>query len=198
MNENSGYLQLSDGGHFENLGVYELVRREVDLIILCDGAADEGFSFKDFGNLVEKVRLDFGAQIHIDLDPLIPQESGEWPYGLEKLARSGHQIGVIEYSSGKTGFLVYIKTTLTEGLPADLYSYKLAHRNYPDESTGDQFFDEKQFEAYRELGYQLGKQMLNTLPAQLEPLLQHHGERLQWVWFRLNLSGQSVRKAVPL
>ncbi len=189
MNENSDYLQLSDGGHFENLGVYELIRREVDLIILCDGAADEGFKFKDFGNLVEKVRLDFGAKIHIDLDPLIPQEGDKWPYGLEKLARSGHQIGVIEYSSGKFGFLVYIKTTLTEGLPADLYSYKLTHRSYPDESTGDQFFDEKQFEAYRELGYQLGKKMLNTLPSQLEPLLQHHAERLQWIWVRFNLPG---------
>jgi len=187
MNENSGYLQLSDGGHFENLAVYELIRREVDLILLCDGAADKDFKFKDFANLVEKVRLDFGAKIYIDLDPLIPQESDDWPYGLKKLARSGYQIGVIEYSSGKVGFLIYLKTTLTEGLPADLYVYKLTHNDYPDETTGDQFFDEKQFEAYRELGYQLGKRMLQTLPAQLEPLLQLHSERLQWVKLRLNL-----------
>lgn len=188
MNEESHFIELSDGGHFENLGVYELIRREVDLIIVCDGAADKDFKFKDFSNLVEKVRLDFGAIIDINLDPLIPKEGDNHSYGLEKLAGQGHAVGTIRYrNKEKPGFLVYIKTTLVPELPADIYGYKLTHESFPDESTGDQFFDEKQFEAYRELGFQLGKRMLHSLPAQLEGLLGQHAPHYEWVLVRFNM-----------
>ncbi len=176
MNERSRFVELSDGGHFENLAVYELVRREVDLIIVCDGAADPDFKFSDFANLVEKVRLDFGAIVDINLDKLIPKKGKDHPYDVKKIAEMGHAIGTIKYrNKEKPGFLIYIKTTLVRDLPADIYGYKLSHDTFPDESTGDQFFDEKQFEAYRELGFQLGKRMLHTLPDQLEELLgQQH------------------------
>ena len=72
-------------------------------------------------------------------------------------------------------------------LPADIYGYKLTHDSFPDESTGDQFFDEKQFEAYRELGYQLGKRMLHSLPKQLEALLERHTPDYEWVLVRFNM-----------
>ncbi len=45
-------------------------------------------------------------------------------------------------------------------MPKDLLGYKKAHPAFPDESTADQFFDEKQFEAYRVLGFHLGRQMV--------------------------------------
>jgi len=188
MNEESRFVELSDGGHFENLGIYELIRREVDMIIVCDGAADKDFKFTDFANLVEKVRLDFGAIIDIDLDPLIPKEGDGHPYGLKKIAPDGHAVGTIRYrNKEKPGFLVYIKTTLVPDLPADIYGYKLTHESFPDESTGDQFFDEKQFEAYRELGYQLGKSMLHSLPEQLDELLGQHAPHYEWVLVRFNM-----------
>ena len=186
MNERSRFVELSDGGHFENLGIYELVRRKVDLIIVCDGAADPDFKFGDFANLVEKVRLDFGATIDINLDQLIPRKGKNHPYGVKKIAEKGHAIGTIKYrDKEKPGFLIYIKTTLVRDLPADIYGYKLTHDTFPDESTGDQFFDEKQFEAYRELGFQLGKRMLHTLPDRLEELLgQQHASEFKWVLVR--------------
>ena len=188
MDEESRFIELSDGGHFENLGIYELIRREVDMIIVCDGAADKNFKFTDFANLVEKVRLDFGAIIEIDLDPLIPKKGDNHPYGLKEMAAQGHVIGKIWYrNKEQPGFLVYIKTTLVPDLPADIYGYKLTHDSFPDESTGDQFFDEKQFEAYRELGYQLGKRMLHSLPKQLEALLERHTPDYEWVLVRFNM-----------
>lgn len=168
LNEKSGYVEISDGGHFENLAVYELIRREVDIIFVSDAAADRDFGFTDLANLVEKVRLDFGAQISIDIDPMIPKQDDQRPYGLTYFAKQGYSIGGIEYRSGKTGVLVYVKSTITRDLPADIYSYKHSNDAYPDEPTSDQVFDEIQFEAYRELGYQLTKTMIRELPPDIQ------------------------------
>lgn len=54
---------LSDGGHFENMGGYELVRRRLDRIVIVDGEQDDGYGFEGLANLIRKARLDFGAEI---------------------------------------------------------------------------------------------------------------------------------------
>jgi hypothetical protein len=170
----AGYLELSDGGHFENLGLYELVRRRVDLIIVSDGGADPAFSFQDLANAVEKVRVDFGVIIKFDdgdydLTHLMPGSAGDGLF-VERyaLAARGFAIGQIYYDgeNGQVGTLLYVKTTMTKDLPADIYGYKDAHQSFPDQSTADQFFDEIQFEAYRELGYRIGKTMLQDAQVQ--------------------------------
>jgi len=171
LSEKSGYVELSDGGHFENLAVYELIRRETDVIFVSDGAADKDFKFSDLSNLIEKVRLDFGAMIWIDIDPMVPKFTKDTYAGLSKFAKQGYSIGEIIYRSGKIGTLVYLKSTITRNLPADVYAYRLNHQAFPDEPTSDQVFDEIQFEAYRELGYQLGKTMIHELPDPLRKKL---------------------------
>ncbi len=168
LNEKSNYVELSDGGHFENLAVYELIRREVDIIFVSDAAADKNFGFTDLANLIEKVRLDFGAQIGIDIDPMVPKYDEQRPYGLNYFAEKGYNIGTIKYRSDKSGVLVYVKSTITRNLPADIYSYKHSNDAFPDEPTSDQVFDENQFEAYRELGYQLAKTMIRELPDDVQ------------------------------
>ena len=79
------YVYLSDGGHFENLGVYELVRRRCRFIVVCDAGADRRFSFWDLGSLVRKCREDFGVRIEIDIGPLLEdgtaRASGTAPSG---------------------------------------------------------------------------------------------------------------------
>lgn len=163
MDEKGPFVHLADGGHFENLAIYELIRRRVKIIVVCDGAADPDYSFADFSNVVEKVRVDFGTDIIMDNSFLkmcptpVRDEHGNLAnrYAVET-AEQGYIKGNICYDDGSTGTLVYIKTTMTEGLPKDIYGYKNAHPDFPDETTADQFFDEKQFEAYRELGYQIG------------------------------------------
>jgi hypothetical protein len=162
LNENASFLQLSDGGHFENLALYELVRRKLKLIIVCDGGADPKFTFSDLANAMEKVRSDFGALIMInneELKDLIPK--------LEKdicetaCAEQAHLVATIKYADNTEGTLIYLTTTFFKGVTADLYGYKKEHPEFPDESTGDQFFDEKQFEAYRELGFQAAWKMMD-------------------------------------
>nr|WP_320011755.1 patatin-like phospholipase family protein [uncultured Desulfobulbus sp.] len=164
LNEDRSYIQLSDGGHFENLGLYELIRRRLRVIVLCDAGADAKYSFSDLANAMQKIRTDFGAMIMIeneDLAPLIPQENPE--KGEVACAQQGHLIATIKYADNSTGTLIYLTTTFFNGLSADLYGYKKAHPSFPDESTSDQFFDEKQFEAYRELGFQTAWKMMNCV-----------------------------------
>lgn len=161
-------VELSDGGHFENLGIYELVRRKLKVIVASDAGADPNFNFSDLANAVEKVRVDFGATIvfnHPDyvLEDLLPgSEQDDYFVSKYQGAKRPFAIASIYYNDGSEGLLVYVKTTLVKGLPADLLGYKTANPSFPDQSTADQFFDERQFEAYRELGYCLGKILLDN------------------------------------
>ncbi|MDA0196428.1 MAG: patatin-like phospholipase family protein [Bacteroidetes bacterium] len=165
LSENKRSILLTDGGHFENLALYELIRRRLQVIICSDAGCDPDFKFEDLTNLIEKVRVDFGVSIIFRKDnplkDLIPDQKDGAMGDKLLLAKKGYAVADIYYSekssANKHGVLIYIKTTLTSELPADLYGYKLNHPTYPDETTADQFFSEVQFEAYRELGFQLGK-----------------------------------------
>ena len=164
-------LQISDGGHFENLGVYELVRRRVKLIICCDGTADPEFRFSDFQTLVRRIGADFGARIEFDrrnqLDRIIPRFPGgrnDYPVGV-KFADRGYVKGTIIYPADGQGkseksTLILVKSTMIPELGLLVRGYKGANPDFPDQSTADQFFDEEQFDAYRELGYEIAKNMI--------------------------------------
>ena len=174
LHEDAAMVELSDGGHFENLAVYELIRRRVRCIFVCDGGQDGEFTFEDLANLTERVRVDFGAKLSFDvegfgLDKLKPgsvdtQETAALPSA--SLAERGFAVARIRYAgesrTAPSGTLIYFKSTLTPKLSADVYGYKNANPEFPHQSTGDQFFDEAQFEAYRELGYHLGWQWLEA------------------------------------
>ncbi len=168
-------VELSDGGHFENLALYELVRRRLELVIVSDGAMDPGFGFADLASAIERVRIDFGALItfedpELDLSGLLPGTAAASVWAAEYgLARRGYAVGKIFYADRPDappdeppdeGVIVYLKSTLTAGLTHDLYGYKRNNPAFPDESTSDQFFDEPQFEAYRVLGLSLTMAML--------------------------------------
>jgi hypothetical protein len=172
LRETSSMLELTDGGHFENLGLYELVRRRLRLIVAIDGAADPEYSFGDLANAIEKVRTDFGVLIDIDdtdLKPLVSERLDGATAAdamIDRRAQRGYLVADIVYPNSAPGLLVYITTTYASELTADLYSYRHAHREFPDEPTSDQFFDEKQFEAYRELGYHLTWNMFTELKTE--------------------------------
>ena len=168
LTERKRAIELTDGGHFENLALYELIRRKASVIIASDAGADPNFLFGDLANAVERVRVDFGATIQFDpkynLSGILPGSAADGPLTEKyQLAERGFAIADIIYHDGTNpGKLIYLKTTLTKDLPADIYGYKSANPTFPDQTTADQFFDEEQFEAYRELAYQLTWQMLNS------------------------------------
>lgn len=166
--EKSWTLRLSDGGHFDNLGIYEMVRRRAEFIVLADAGADPGYAFADLTEAIVRVKQDFGARIVFDDDPalapLMPLAK-PLPFPLKAhRSKRGYARAKITYSDETTGTLLYLTTTIVEGLRLELLGYLSANPSFPDETTADQFFSEAQFEAYRELGYVIAGQMLGVEP----------------------------------
>jgi hypothetical protein len=126
------------------MGLYELVRRHCRFIVVSDCGADPDVAFDDLGNAVRLVREDFGVEIDIDLRPLRP--------GADGLAAQPMVAGEIRYPTGDSGVLLLFKPTLVGNEPADILQYKRRNAAFPHETTGDQFYDEAQWESYRRLG----------------------------------------------
>jgi hypothetical protein len=146
-------VYLSDGGHFENLGLYEMVLRRCHYIVVSDAGADPHCSFADLGDAVRKIRIDLGISIEFDEINIFPR--CEDPARNQKGRHCA--IGRICYSAvdgpaGPDGVLIYIKPACYGDEPRDIYEYFKASKTFPHESTKDQFFSESQFESYRMLG----------------------------------------------
>jgi hypothetical protein len=186
LKEDSPTCLLSDGGHFENLGLYELIRRRTRLIVVSDGTADPDYAFSDLQNALARVGTDFGAQIDFDpqttLRRFMPSIEAGYPRDV-RLSKTAYAVADITYADGSPAKLVYLTTALCQGLRLKLLGYKGANPDFPDQSTTDQFFDEEQFEAYRELGYFIAEKaapaiatLLDRLPRQQRPERQAYTE----------------------
>jgi len=147
------YVNLSDGGHFENLGLYEMVLRRCHYIVVSDAGEDPECSFADLGEAVRKIRIDFGIPIEFGPMSIYPRSQ------IDALKGPGHNsaIGRIRYSvvdgsAAPDGVLVYIKPACYGDEPRDIYEYFKTSKTFPHEGTADQFFSESQFESYRMLG----------------------------------------------
>jgi hypothetical protein len=175
-NDSGRYVYLSDGGHFENLGIYEMVRRRMKYIIACDADADPNYDFADLANAVEKCRRDFGVEIDIHTSAIRPVKSRDFRVEIDmntsairpvksaddgtgqQFSKSHFAVGTITYpKSGAekeafTGVLLYIKSSLTGNESADVLGQRSADSDFPHDTTVNQFFNETQFEVYRALG----------------------------------------------
>lgn len=169
-NANRKYVNLSDGGHFDNLGLYEVVLRRCRNVLVCDAGQDGSFSFDDLGNAVRKIRIDFG------IDITFSREIEILPNSRRKKRGVYCAIGTIHYSDidgtprARDGKLIYIKPSLRgrsrkeQVLPYDIYSYSRGSKDFPHETTADQWFSESQFESYRALGRYILAQLGGASP----------------------------------
>jgi hypothetical protein len=144
--DHSKYVNLSDGGHFENLGLYEMVLRRCKLILVVDAGQDFKYVFEDLGNAIRKIRIDLG--IPVDIRVVSPKKSE---------GTVNHcAFGTIKYSvmdgPGTDGSLIYVKPLVSGDEPPDVSNYAAAHPEFPHETTTDQWFSESQLESYRLLG----------------------------------------------
>ena len=165
------YWFLSDGGHFENTAIFELLRRRCALIVACDDGADPGYTFEDLANLTRLARIDFGAEFEV----LSAADA------MDEFAQAGMRLGVgaqqrmasnlrelcpergqgtacaiayrVRYQgSAECSLILLIKPRLTADMPMDLVEYQSGHPTFPQESTMNQFYAEAQWESYRKLG----------------------------------------------
>lgn len=145
------FLYVTDGGHWENLGLVELLRRGCGKIVCLDGSGGDAKSFGTLSEAIALARADLGVEIQIDLSEM---RSVAQPDGQE-LSGSGYAVGRITYPDKTSGVLVYIRAVLTTTSPEALRNYGKKDKKFPNHPTSDQFFDEERFEAYRSLGRHL-------------------------------------------
>lgn len=144
LDEEKRRIYLSDGGHIENLGVYQLLRRRCKFIVVCDAEWDPKREFHGLSHAMRLAYIDLGVMININLTDLRINNG-------RSLAHCA--IGQIDYGNGQLGTLLYIKPSITGNESEYIYEYLAKNSTFPHETTTDQFFTEPQFEAYRALGY---------------------------------------------
>jgi hypothetical protein len=164
------FVYLSDGGHFDNLGLYEMVRRRCRYILVCDAGCDPTFRFDDLANALRKIEIDLGVTIRFrDLDKLKPRPDGALEIGP---GQPYHAMGEIDYRSAdkakKNGIVLYIKAGYHGVESTGVRGYASANRDFPHESTSDQRFTESQFESYRALGFEIADEIFSDALANTE------------------------------
>jgi len=178
--QNKSYVYLSDGGHFENLAVYELIKRHCQVIVACDADCDGQYACENLLALIEKARTDFGARIEIDFGKIRPKDGRESEYNFVA--------GDIFYdpqNPNDRGKLFYLKASMPlrsqpeatgaaeeSRLPDDVWEYFDKHETFPHQSTADQWFDELQFESYRALGQYIGNAAANDIGKEIAEVLE--------------------------
>jgi hypothetical protein len=136
------YVYLSDGGHFDNLGLYEMIVRRCRYIVVSDAGEDPSFLFEDLETAVRRARVDLGVPIHFE-------RVGDGPGQVA--------LGRIEYSQVDgpdmpDGILIYLKPVYFSDAPQQVTAYASEEPMFPHHSTRDQWYDVRRFENYRALG----------------------------------------------
>ncbi len=164
-NELYPWVNVSDGGHIENMACIELLRRRCKYIVIGDGESDAEMHFIGLSTLMRTARIDLGVHIDINIDAL----------RLEAQACSGSHfaIGRITYpgasDADRHGYLLYLKSSCTGDEDEVIAAYRHQRMSFPHESTADQFFTEEQFEAYRSLGQHIAEQALAAMMPMSSP-----------------------------
>ncbi|HET7434376.1 MAG TPA: patatin-like phospholipase family protein, partial [Thermoanaerobaculia bacterium] len=146
------YVYLSDGGHFDNLGLYEMVLRRCRRIIVSDAGADDKFVFDDLGMAIRKIFIDFGIRVVVDSQGLFPRSVGKAERDNPKYCAVGRILYSEVDKDATDGEFVYFKPVFYGDEPRDIYNYASTNEEFPHQSTLDQFFSESQLESYRGLG----------------------------------------------
>ncbi|GJH14742.1 hypothetical protein CBA19CS11_37910 [Caballeronia novacaledonica] len=170
LDEKQARVYVSDGGHIENLGAYELLRRRCKYIVVIDAENDTRNFFHGLAHLIRIARIDFNCVIDIDLQDLRRNELG--------VSSSHCAMGTIQYANKDFGELLYIKASLTGDETEYIREYQTRFTDFPHESTTDQFFTEEQFEAYRALGAHVAQGILQGHHGGIDKLFLHLREVL--------------------
>lgn len=189
-NEDRPFVNLSDGGHFDNLGLYELIRRRCRYIVVVDAECDPNYEFSSLAQAIRMVRIDFNVNIEIDVQKLAPVSGerfarGHWALGkiiyrdASKPATSFPDRGLSD-AGPDVGELLYIKSSLlAEGrnahISADVIEFSRRYDRFPHDTTADQFFTEQQFESYRKLGECIALHVFRNAGDSMPAVFAHLG-----------------------
>ena len=161
--DRSPYVYLSDGGHFENLGLWEMVLRRCRYVLVSDASCDPDYTFQDLATAIRQIRIDLGVPIIFDQGCGMDRE--HQGHGNPHFAIGRILYREVDGETAADGILIYVKTTLCGQEPVDVLNYGKSHPAFPHESTANQWFGEAQFESYRMLGFHSVHQVASTCPT---------------------------------
>jgi hypothetical protein len=173
MSASRSIVYLTDGGHIDNLGLYELLRRRCQIIIVVDSEADPEMTFPSFVAAQRHARIDLGVRIKLPWKKLAATSIAAQKTNGAASKGPHCAIGRIDYKGKGQGVLIYVKSSVTGDENDYIRDYNRRHKDYPHQTTGDQFFSEEQFEVYRALGFHAadrlftGQDKVETLTADL-------------------------------
>ncbi|MBE7189794.1 MAG: hypothetical protein INR67_16010, partial [Jatrophihabitans endophyticus] len=164
---NGAWLYVTDGGHYENLGLVEALRRGATEIVVLDASGDRPFTLSTFGEAVETARADLGVEIVLD-----------HPNVLAEVKKTGRAASLAAhatatYANGVQADIYLCKAAMVDGLPLDVEAWHGGHPAFPNDSTGNQLYGDREFEAYRRLGQAAAGQALGLMPS--HPVAVHDG-----------------------
>ena len=147
------WMYVTDGGHYDNLGLVEALRRGARHIVVLDASGDRADTWFTFGGSIALARSDAGVSITLDPTMMIQGGTGlkpgqvvhPWAYGT--FSRAAGLPGLPE-----EGDIWVCKLGWWTGAPWDVLAYAQEHSTYPCDSTLEQLYDAAEFEAYHELG----------------------------------------------
>jgi hypothetical protein len=150
-------IYVTDGGHYDNLGLLEALRRRPRRIVVIDASNDAANSFGALAEAIATARMDLGVEVSVDLDRVLAPDDGR--------AERAWTTGTATYDDDVdvTTEILFLKAQLVPDLTWDVEHYARRNPDFPRRSTGDQFYDEWDFEAYRELGHTLACRMVDCL-----------------------------------
>ena len=147
------WMYMTDGGHYDNLGLVEALRRGARHIVVLDASGDQADTWFTLGGSIALARSDAG--VSVSLDPTTMTKGGTglkpgqvvrpWAYGT--FTRTPGRPGV-PYE----GDIWVCKLGWWTEAPWDVLAYAQDHSTYPCDSTLDQLYDAAEFEAYHQLG----------------------------------------------
>ncbi len=152
------FLYVTDGGHYDNLGLIEALRRRPRRVFVLDASNDAENTFRALGRAIATARMDLGLEVEMDprrMRTVIDGRSpAAWCAGTyrETTAPSGSVLGRV----------YLVKAIMLDGLPWDIETYSGENRVFPRTSTGRQLYSEFDFEAYRMLGQVTARAMLDA------------------------------------
>ena len=153
------WMYVTDGGHYDNLGLVEALRRGARHIVVLDASGDKADTWFTLGGAIALARVDAG--VDIDLDPTTMVRGGRglasgqvvrpWAHGW--FHRPPEESGPGQAAQlPQQGEIWVCKLGWWQGAPWDVLAYARQHSTYPCDSTLEQLYDATEFEAYQQLG----------------------------------------------
>jgi hypothetical protein len=192
------YIYVTDGGHFDNLGLVELLRRGCTTVFCLDGGGDPPGTFRALGEAVALSRSELQVDVSLDPSPIAPQQK-------TGVSQQGYALGALRFRTSPdgsevdgdaTGRIVYCRAAVTDDAPWDVRDFARRDRRFPNHSTMDQLFTDEKFESYRALGANTARQAVQAwrsqaVRAKVLAVLEGHARNRTWIRYE-ELVGEAL------